>query len=86
MPRLLPALLCVLALTACAVSRPMPPRSASPPRIPQMAAIPCARTPIQAGAEGALSAAAAEQALRARDIDLARCEARRRAAAEAWPQ
>lgn len=51
-----------------------------------MAATPCARTPIQAGAEGALSAAAAEQALRARDIDLARCEARRRAAAEAWPE
>ena len=37
-------------------------------------------------ADGSLSSAQAEAALRDRDVDLAVCDARRKAAVDAWPQ
>lgn len=83
----LPALCCALMLGACAPSRPAPlPLAWQVPPPPQVALQPCTRTPLPTSPDGALTSAAAERALRERDIDLALCEARRRAAIEAWPE
>ena len=74
-------------LAGCGVSRQMPPRSdfVLPP--PPMALTePCSRTPIEALLDGTLNAAGVERALRQRDIDLARCDAKREAGAAAWPK
>lgn len=40
---------------------------------------------MQPGPDGALTSAQTEAALRARDVDLALCEAKRKAAIEGWP-
>lgn len=77
------ALSSALLLTACMGStRTPPPLAYSPPLPPPVATEPCKRTPIHRNADGSLSSAQAEQAMRARDVDLALCEAKRRAAIE----
>jgi hypothetical protein len=73
-------------LTACGASRRAPPPLAySPAPPPAVAVEPCTRTPIKPSPDGTLTSAGAELALRERDMDLMQCEAKRRAAIEAWP-
>lgn len=87
MPKRLLVLPLALTLSACGASTRTPPPSAYiPPSPPPAATQPCTRTAIETDATGGLTSAGAEAALRARDIDLARCEARRAAAIAAWPE
>jgi hypothetical protein len=86
MLRLMLAVLCASALTACAPSmRSMPP---SPIRVrpaPAAALEPCQISPVPRQADDSASSADAESAIRNRGFDVAACEAKRQLLVSAWP-
>ena len=78
------AVLCASMLTACAASPRIAPSSfPKTPEPPAEALQPCRPTVFPLSA---MASADAERAIRAADIDLADCDAKRRALVAAWPR
>ena len=75
-----------LMLTGCATfKRQLPPLASTVPP-PAAATQRCQRTTLQIQPDGSMNSADAERALRERDGDLARCDAKRALAIDAWPK
>lgn len=84
MRKLLPVLPLACLLSGCLGSTRIAPPSFPPVPTPLLTR--CLPTPIATQADGSLSSADAERAIRQGDIDLARCDGLRQLAVEAWPR
>ncbi len=85
MPKVPKAALFACLLSACTTSKPIA-VPYSRPQPPAQALIPCLVTALVKTAEGALTSAGAEGAIRDGDAALAECDAKRRLLIESWPK
>ena len=88
MPRPLKALLAALLLTACGASPKIAPPSflPKPPPPPVAAIVACLPVLLATNADGEMTSAQAEGAIRAGDAALFECEAKRQLLIDAWPR
>lgn len=86
MRRLMPAALCVAALTGCARSMPLMPSLPRLPAPPAAALEPCRPTPQHRQPDGSATAADDDATIRDGRFDLAACDDKRRLLLDAWPR